>query len=130
MNLGKKLGNGKSRDVYVHPDDESLVIKVLKNTNRPDLKVQNKNEWEIWDMIKGTKYEKYFCPCIEISDCGKYLTAKRAQRAKHPVKFPKELQCDGDIKWKQNSGIYNDNTVIIDYGHPKLFNHIKKLKLN
>lgn len=130
MKLGKYIGSGKCRKVYHHPTLKDAVIKVAKKDKSGGLNHQNKSEWEVWNLIKDTKYKKYFCPCIEMTEDGKYLIQKKAKKTSSTVNLPKELKCkNGDIDGSKNIGLYNKKTVLVDYGHSKFIKHIKSLNL-
>ena len=131
MKLGKYINQGRGRKVYHHPDKEDIVIKVAmpKKNNKKGFKSQNKNEWEVWNLVQNTKYEKYFCPCIEISEDTQYLLQKKAKQSKSSFKYTNILKGlnDADITRSCNCGYYNGEMVLIDYGHPKMLPGIKKL---
>lgn len=124
MKTGKFLGEGKGRKVYNHPINKKWIIKV--NYSKIN---QNIIEFEIWNLIKNTKYEKYFCPCISIFEDGKYLIAMKAKKTSKKINLPKELKNipKADITKNANIGKYGDNVVVIDYGNPNLLKGIKKI---
>lgn len=109
--LGKRLGGGMSRQVYLCRQDHTAVIKVEAQSGR----FQNVLEWEVWQTVKETKLKKYFAPCIAISDCGTILIQKRAdplRKEEYPKKIPVFF---GDTKY-QNFGKIGKQFVCIDYG--------------
>lgn len=126
MKLGKLLGEGKARKVYMHPDDTEKVIKVWKTDQ--SVVNQNENEWDAWNMVKGTSLEKYFCPCVELSDDKIYLICKRGYKTTLKFIVPTALKFikNGDINSKNNYAEYNKKAVLIDYGHPGVIKSLKK----
>ena len=130
MKKGKLLGKGVTRKVYEHPENKNYVIKEsigpIKEDKENRLYGSNKREWEAWLYIKDSKYEKYFCPCIELLDEGLYLIMERAIKTTKKVNLPKELSCIKDIDIRPcNCGELNGRIVIIDYGHSKIKNLFK-----
>jgi hypothetical protein len=139
-NLGKIITEGNFRVVYNHSTNDNWVIKVLKKYDKTNCN-QNIIEWKIWNLVKQTKYEKYFCPCIELSKCEKYLIMEKAEtipykpyERMHPfktnnntknklnsikIKVPLPGIHDSEHHQPHNWGIYNNNKVIIDYGDGK-----------
>ncbi len=109
--LGKKIGAGMSRTVYLCREDTSCVIKIESASKR----FQNVLEWEIWETVKHTKLKKWFAPCIAISDCGTVLIQKRAN-AINKEQYPKKIPAFfGDTKY-QNFGMIGKQFVCLDYG--------------
>lgn len=109
--LGRKLGQGMSRSVYVCRQDEEHVLKIELSAGR----FQNVIEWEVWETVKETKYKKWFAPCVAISPCGTILIQKRAEQLpknQYPKKIPAFFR---DIKY-QNFGMINKQFVCLDYG--------------
>lgn len=109
--LGKKIGQGMSRAVYVCAQDNEHVIKIESESGR----FQNVLEWEVWQTVKDSKLSKYFAPCVAISDCGTVLIQKRARpirKEEYPKKIPVFFT---DTKY-QNFGIIGKQFVCLDYG--------------
>ncbi len=105
------LGYGISRRVYVYAPNTTFVIKFEAEAGW----FQNILEWETWDAVKGTKFEKWFAPCRMISPCGTILVMARTTPLAHkdyPVKMPSFLT---DFKY-DNYGLFEDNVVCHDYG--------------
>jgi hypothetical protein len=122
MKLGRLLANGSSRDVFEHPDNPGLVIKV-------DLHEQSYNEleWEVWKRVRGTEYEKFFAPCVCFVDG--YLIMRRCQPCKETL--PSDLVIFGvriqDSARGANTGLFDNRLVCLDYGH-KSVNKLMKAK--
>lgn len=110
--VGKCIGHGASRNVYLSNTDPNVVVKV----ETPAWSFQNIAEWDMWHSVKGTKWEKWFAPCINISPCGMVLL----QAKTHPM--PPELAPKSipnfftDIKFG-NFGLLNGRPVVHDYGY-------------
>lgn len=105
----EKVGRGIGREVYVCPLDRTLVIKIEDRARS----FQNQMEWETWQFVHGTSYEKWFAPCVHISPTGMVLVMQRTQRpAKFPDKMPAFLS---DFK-RDNYGTYKGHVVCHDYG--------------
>lgn len=113
MKLGKFIKKGKCRRVYEHPTDETKVIKVAHRPKRN----HNSYEWEVWNKLKGTEYEKSIAPCHEISDCHKYLVMERAGKMTLHLKPPMMPEGFKDIKKRSNLGWIEGRVVIIDYAN-------------
>jgi hypothetical protein len=58
----KLLSRGRRRLVYSY---DNKILKINKHNYLPDFNLQ---EWQNWLKVKGTEFEKYFCPCIEYRD--------------------------------------------------------------
>lgn len=111
LTRGEKLGEGMSRYVYVHRLDPSLVIKFETDARS----FQNIAEWEVWKWVCGTKMERWFAPCVDISPNGSILIQKRCepiQSAQRPKMLPAYL-CD--LK-RENFGMFEKRVVCCDYG--------------
>lgn len=123
---GEFLGSGIARDVYVFVQDNTRVIKIAKDKGG---QMHNLVEWTIWDELKDTKQGKWLAPCIDVSDCGKYLIMKRAEKGRHkdyPKLVPKFLT---DRKY-DNYGWIGDNLVCVDYANILLSFNGKLQKAN
>lgn len=104
-----RIGTGMSREVWSSKVLPNSVIKVESASG----KFQNIMEWEIWNWVKGTEYDKWFAPCEWISPNGSVLImAKTASAAKYPNKLPVFLT---DTK-KSNYGMLGNRFVCHDYG--------------
>ena len=107
----KKIGAGYGRSVYICGLDQNLVVKVEDNARN----FQNVIEWETWLTVKGTKFERWFAPCIQISATGSVLIMARTiepRKHQYPDKLPIFLT---DTK-HSNYGIYKSRFVCHDYG--------------
>lgn len=114
MLLGKYLGRGRFREVYVCGIDESLVVKVARDR---DGCLHNGMEWEhYWDLHEIEKVKPWLCPVERITDDHSILLMKRAetiQKHQLPKKVPKFVT---DLK-PENLGWYEGRPVVIDYAY-------------
>lgn len=107
--LGKKLGGGIGRQVFVYDLNPQFVIKIEQSG------FQNVVEREIWLATKTTKHAKWFAPVRRISGLGCILLMDRtlpAPRSSFPKKMPDFL---GDLKYS-NFGMLRGKLVCHDYG--------------
>ena len=72
--IGEKIGSGKCRNVYLHLNDPTLVIKRLNNIE--DFKDSNKDEWSIWNSTPNYK-RIYLAPITWVSHDFQYLVMKK-----------------------------------------------------
>ena len=125
--LGEVIGIGSNRTVHRHLNNNDFVIKVQRpKTLKKNKVLNNIMEWSIWEQYSNTKYEKLFCPCIEISEDGIYLIqryAKVLSPGKHLKRsrsqwnqLPSLIKNYPDSRWYNNWGMLEDRYVIIDYG--------------
>lgn len=108
---GELLGEGCARETYALKLNPNLVMKV-ENVQRS---FQNVLEWEIWKRAQGTKWEKYFAPCVSISSSGSVLIMDRTEPirlSEAPKRLPDVLT---DIRLG-NFGLLNGRVVCHDYG--------------
>lgn len=83
--VGRKLGSGAFRDVFVCAFDTSLVLKIQRDPNNFD----NVIEWETWQAYGGDdRIGNWLAPCVSISASGDILIQARTYPA---LEFPKEL---------------------------------------
>ena len=121
--LGDYLGEGFRRIVYTHKDDESVVIKFLK-----DLKDDhNKLEYENWMKLKDTDKGIWLAPCFSLSEDGRFLIqAKVEVLDEAPENIPEWIKVLGDWSFGGNKskhwGKYSGRIVLIDYGDKQLWN--------
>lgn len=109
--LGDIIADGSTRIVYKCLQDSSAVIKHEPKGNR----FQNVIEWEVWQTVKGTKFEKWFAPCIDISSNGVWLIQRRIEPIPKGM-FPKKVPAFfTDMKY-QNFGMLGKQFVCCDYG--------------
>ena len=111
-----RIGSGCSRIVYVCRHDPQRVIKVLDTSSWSYHRWANVMEWQIWSAVEGTKYEKYFAKCYEISYDGKYLMQERIEGV-GTVKLDKKVQLPDFIAdmHEGNVGVRGKQHVIVDY---------------
>lgn len=109
---GECLGSGMSRTVYLHPDDDTKIIKFERLGY-----FQNANEWQFWGDWKDNKdVAKYLAPCHRISYNGRMLVMDRAfdiRLDELPKMLPSWIT-DHDIS---NFGKIGKRIVCRDYGY-------------
>jgi hypothetical protein len=114
MLVDERLGGGMSRSVWSSKVLPDMVVKVEDAAEH----FQNVVEWETWQRVKGTAYERWFAPCEAISPCGAVLLMARTKpAARYPDKMPAFL-CDFK---RTNYGVYKGRVVCHDYGTNMLF---------
>lgn len=109
--LGKKLGEGSSREVYEFKHDSEYVMKIETGEKN----FQNSLEWQIWNEVLGTPLEKWFAPCLDISNNGIYLIQRKVafpSNDQYPKKIPSIFT---DTKYG-NFGMLDGKFVCCDYG--------------
>lgn len=121
--LGDYLGEGFRRITYNHIDDESLVIKFLKNIKDD----HNRIEFENWENMKNTERGKWLAPCISLSEDNRFLIQKKVKVLDEaPENIPEWIKVLGDYEFGGNKskhwGIYEGRIVLIDYGDKVLWN--------
>ncbi len=113
--VGKWLGGGIGRGVYVLGTDPSLAVKIETRSHS----FQNISEWEVWNDLKNMNNDsahKWFAPCHYISPCGAVLIQSRTKpldKSRFPDKMPSFFT---DLKY-QNFGMLNGRIVAHDYGY-------------
>lgn len=114
--LGKKLGGGIGRTVFVYDLNPRYVIKIESSG------YQNAIEREIWGAVKTTQYARWFAPVKSISGLGTIILMERtlpAPRRAFPDRMPDFL---GDLKYS-NFGLLRGKLVCHDYGTVSNFLH-------
>jgi hypothetical protein len=114
--LGRRIGGGYGRDVFINDLNPQLVIKVERSGH------QNPVEREIWEAVKNSQYAKWFAPVRFLSPYGSVLIMERtlpAPRKAYPKKVPEFL---GDLKYS-NFGLLRGRLVCHDYGTVSNFLH-------
>lgn len=108
--LGKKLGGGIGRQVFVYDLYPNYAIKIEQSG------FQNVMEWEIWRAVKKIPgYARWFAPVHHVSGLGSILLMDRtlpAPRKAFPKVMPDFL---GDLKYS-NFGLLRGRLVCHDYG--------------
>lgn len=109
---GDYLGGGLSRQVYEFALHPKWVIKFEVGDQ-----FQNIMEWQVWQDVAGTRWNKWFAPCVTISPCGTILVMGRTTPVKKlQARMPSFFE---DIKLI-NFGTIDDQLVCHDYGYNKL----------
>jgi len=106
--VGKRLGVGVYRKVYVNRFDPTTVIKIEENGKG----FCNVKEWEVWEaFIDTAPTKKFLAPCRFISPCGTILIQDRTwpiMTEDLPKKIPSFI--NGDLK--------SENWGWLKYGKP------------
>ena len=112
--LGSHIGEGCHRTVYQHLTNDDWVVK-LQTSER----FSNIIEFEIWCLVKDTKYAKWFAKCEWMSGNGKALIQQKiepiTEHNMHLIldKIPHFFT---DIK-PSNFGFLNGQLVCHDYDY-------------
>ena len=110
MNLScaVKLGKGQQREVFIHPDDPTLVVKRAINT--PDW---NRAEAKNCKFLIRMGLADWIAPVVSLSECGTFLTMRRAEpyTGKLPDRVPR---CFRDLH-RGNIGLLDGRVVFVDY---------------
>ncbi len=115
---GAQIGRGMSRVVYQSKLNPGHVIKTEEDAGR----FQNVIEWETWQRVKGTPVERWFAPCVEISQCGAILIMEKTERPAERQFLDRMPAFLCDFK-RTNYGLYKGRLVCHDYGPALLFEH-------
>ena len=103
--LGNLIAEGASRWVFDY--DKDTVLKIEKGDW-----MANVIEYDTWIAVQGTKWEKWFCPVVDISENGRMLWMKKATKLyEQPKHLPSFF---ADVKLS-NLGEYNGHIVAVDY---------------
>jgi len=106
-----KLGQGMSREVFLHPHDPTKVIKIENSCEH----FQNVKEWEFWNVHKLNKnVSKWLAPCHYISDSGTFLIMDKTE-VLPKNKIPKLLPGFLTDHKPENFGLLNGRVVCHDY---------------
>lgn len=128
-----RIGTGGNREVWHHPFDKRLVIKVAKC--RPDKKTRTheecalRNVWEylVWYKTKSENLPEaeHLMPCVDIHPTGEWLTMYKGKRLPRDtaVNIKSDMEWVGD-RSKDNFRVLGDKTYSIDYGTEKALDHL------
>jgi hypothetical protein len=129
--VGKKLGEGLSRSVYVCDFYTEAVLKIEDLSQKI---FQNVLEFKTWQEVEYTSLEKFFARCWMISEDGSVLLQERTRPAS-PQELVKKLpEFFGDIKPENWGIIKRENKELLvchDYGYVNILTKglkSKKLK--
>ncbi len=126
-----KIGEGCLKVVYALGKDK--VLKKWKLRKRAI-----RQEWKNWLKVKDTRYEKYFCPCVELDETDCSLIMMRADKVPEHRRLEVEEAANAIAglimgKWSsypgvhikdlidpsmKNFGVYQDRVVCVDYDWP------------
>ena len=109
--LGDFLMSGEYRTVFDWNLKPNTVVKYCHTEDCQS----NWTEYSIWESVKGTKNEKWFCPIIGISPCGRFLLMKKTKAIKLTDKLPKKLPNFFSDIHIGNFGWIGKQLVCIDY---------------
>ena len=115
----KLLKKGRRRLIY---DYGKNVLKVNRDKNLPDFNLQ---EWENWLKVKGTEFEKYFCPCIQYNPVKKTLVMVKGRKINWDNEKYYNIQVPLIFTDRKltNFCLYEDRIVSIDYHKINLLQH-------
>ena len=124
MLCGKQIGIGAHRTVFENAFDSNLVVKIANSQNGIRA---NYAEYELWQEIQSTKYNRYFVRMREMSGYGSILIADYVPDL--PVGKYKIPSFFTDLK-RENFGLVGTQVVCRDYALNRIVEHIgKKIKL-
>lgn len=110
--LGKFLGSGVGREVYVFRPDPTFVIK-FETGNQS---FQNIREWDLWnDLAEQPKLRKWLAPINSISPSGDILMQRRTTPMRKN-ELPKRVPAFATDLKIQNWGLLDGQPVMHDYG--------------
>jgi hypothetical protein len=116
--VGNLLGDGSYRRVYDMRHEPEHVLKIQYGPGH-----HNAMEWEIWQAVKGTKWERWFAPCVRIDSWGSALIMKKATVFENEPDFLEKVKrvptFFDDVRWT-NWGMIDGRPVCIDYGYTHL----------
>ena len=115
--IGEFIGEGKTRCVYKHMQDDSLVVKRSKGLSKPK-NLQNVIEWQAWIYLDSldSRQAEWLAPCVDISDNGDILVQKATEPLSYDQKLPSAIPnwLTGDAR-RCNFGWYQNRLVCHDY---------------
>lgn len=132
--ITEEVGSGSYRVVFKVEDISKVDIinendgQIIKVSDHGMGKETNRYEMATWQAVKGTRFQKYFCPITSIGPNHKYIVMKEADMDKGDVDTIKNKIINA-FKTKSNKfggwygpdiadrnvGIYNGNVVLVDY---------------
>lgn len=113
------IGKGAHRIVYAHE------LGVIKKARKASTKVRNLYESEIWQLAKGTEYERWLVPVVDCHKNGDWLIMEKAEGIDEKVQYQRQSWMQ-DTKWK-NWGIHNGEVKLLDYGNKTILQNLKRL---
>ncbi len=117
--IGKFIGAGWHRAVFIHKKNPTLVIKVA---HRHLTGERNRMEWEVWHNAPAY-IKKHLVPCVEISDDGIYLVCERGEAVSEIKKYPHAFRKSrGDTKTPTNWVKIDGKLLLADYAHGDIYN--------
>jgi len=125
--IGKKMGSGMHRTTYDCLLNGEWVVKVADDERMG--RGANCLEYKIWQEIQySDDVGKFFAPCIDISEGGKYLIQEKVEKARkkdYPSKIPHFFT---DVKY-DNFGFLRGKFVCVDYGSLLIWRGIDKVRM-
>lgn len=113
--LGKEIGEGASRKVFQHAQDDSLVVKLATTSYGVQ---DNCNEAQMWDKIKWLEKDSawvkdWFAPVVYVSpNCNVLIMKKTTDipSKKKPIEVPSFLSdvCTRNFGWLGNKYVAHD----------------------
>lgn len=123
MMVGKLIGEGCYRKVYLNRFDPKTVIKVEEGSGH----FCNVKEWEIWSQVEDHGgVSPFLAACKYISPCGSVLIQERTSPiAIHdlPKRIPSFLK--SDLKSENWGWSTKKRAACHDYANCRLLDHIR-----
>ena len=123
--IGKQIGVGMHRAVFLFLLDQTKIIKVA---NCEEGRQQNILDLRIWEGLKETQAKKWLAPIHALSPAGKYLIQDRVEplpKQKYPKRIPDFFT---DTKYT-NFGWLKGKFVCCDFGAVRIFKDITLIRL-
>ncbi len=90
MELGKYINKGARREVYEHPINPDWVIKKVRD-DKPKAQTKNRSEYNVWKLANEIGEADLLVPCIELSQCEKYLIQLKGKKVTKRSHIPKKI---------------------------------------
>lgn len=111
---GTHIGSGKHRAVYAMAHAPlTHVIKIERPSDFHEF--CNVNEWNVWQLLKGTPAGKWLAPCTAISRQGSIMIMRRTD----PIptnRLPRLVPDFLSDTHAKNWGLFENKPVMHDYG--------------
>lgn len=108
---GDHIASGTFRDVFEYNLDPKLVVKIQRDKDS----FNNIIEFEIWNEVRFTPFEKFFAGCRWISIGGRVMLQEKTKPITKTRRPPELIPtCFADIK-EDNFGFIGNRFVAHDY---------------
>lgn len=125
--LGKKIGEGCYRKVFLNMLDPYTVIKIEEDSRS----FCNVKEWEIWQHVEHHASHKFLAACKYISPCGSVMIQERTSPIPMhdlPKKIPSFLK--SDLKSENWGWSLKKHPACHDYANARLIDHLRLVKVD